>query len=101
MNQEGAIVRHMATDPFILGPGQNRTINIVRPKPSVMADSLFISLACECHPRVERSIGIHVMGRNALAARECHRGSCCRAIFWRLVPVPTSLTPFPMKHIPC
>ena len=83
-----------------LGPGQNKTVNIVRPKPSVMTNSLFISLARECHPRVERSIGIHVMGRNASVARECHGGSCCQAIFWRLAPVPTSLTPFPMKHSP-
>ena len=37
-----------------------------------MTGSLFISLAREGPPHVEWSVGIHVMGRNALAAREFH-----------------------------
>ena len=94
------IVRCMAIGPFISGPSQNRSININRPRPNVVTDLLFKSSACEHNPRIEWPEGILMMGGNDSVTQECLRESRCRAIFWRLAPVPMFLTSFPIEHIP-
>ena len=67
----------MAIGPFILGPSQNRSINITRPRPNVVTDLLFKSSACEHNPRIEWPEGILMMGGSDSVAQECPRESRC------------------------